>query len=163
MTPPLNHTRRLRLTLYFWVLRLAARARQNDAPLVVEVVVGTGKNRSGSETRVKTLTFGVRCSPEEKASLQARADAFGISMGELCRETIFGTRPKSKTDQSAVAELLATRADLGRLGGLLKGWLSGVFPAAPLPQHDQVRALLQDVEAAQKKVLAAVTTLVGTA
>lgn len=121
----------------------------------------TDINKSGSETRVKILTFGVRCTPEEKASLQARAVAFGISMGELCRETIFGTRPKSKTDQSAVAELLATRADLGRLGGLLKGWLAGVFPVAPPPEHDQVRALLHDIEAAQKKVIATVNTLIG--
>jgi hypothetical protein len=133
------------------------------APLLLEVVVRTDASKSGSETRVKTLTFGVRCTREEKALLQSRADAFGISMGELCRETIFGSRPKSKTDQAAITELAAMRADLGRLGGLLKGWLSGAFPAAPLPQHDQVRALLHDIEAAQKKVLAAVTTLVGTA
>jgi plasmid stability protein len=117
----------------------------------------------GSESRKKTEMLPVRATPEEKAALRKRAAAFGISVGALVRAILFGAIPKSKTDQTAIAELAVMRADLGRLGGLLKGWLSGAFPAAPLPQHDQVRALLHDIEAAQKKVLAAVNTLVGTA
>jgi len=129
----------------------------------MEVVVRTDKNKSGSETRVKILTFGVRCSPEEKAALEAKAGAFGISMGELCRSIIFGAKPRSKTDQLAIAELAATRADLGRLGGLLRGWLGGsAFPDAPMaPDHKPVRELLREIEATEKTVLAAVKRLVS--
>ena len=89
-----------------------------------------------SESRQKTETIGVRCTPEEKAALKARADAFGISVGALCRDTIFGAKPKSKTDQNAIDELALTRADLGRLGGLLKGWLAGVFEEVGTPTVD---------------------------
>ena len=114
-----------------------------------------------SESRQKTLTIGVRATPSEKEKLKIRAAAFGISMGELCRETLFGTKPKSKTDQDAIAELSVTRADLGRLGGLLKGWLSGFFPqGAPVPQtQSDVLKLLREIEDAQKKVVLAVKKL----
>ena len=115
-----------------------------------------------SESRQKTETIGVRCTPEEKAALKARADAFGISVGALCRDTIFGAKPKSKTDQNAIDELALTRADLGRLGGLLKGWLAGVFEEVGTPTVDtmpMVSDLLREVQEAQLKVLAAVSSL----
>ena len=114
-----------------------------------------------SESRQKTKLIQVRCTPDEKAVLQARAAAFGVSMGELCRETIFGTKPKSKTDKEAITELAAVRGDLGRLGGLLKGWLSGAFDKeapGPATRTDGV-ALLREIEAAQKRVVLAVKTV----
>lgn len=115
-----------------------------------------------SEQRQKTELIQVRATPEEKARLRARAGAFGISMGELCRQTIFSTTPKSKTDKEAIGELAATRAALGRLGGLLKGWLAGSFKQEPPPSQsiDQVRVLLRQIVEAQAVVVVAVKTLV---
>lgn len=114
-----------------------------------------------SESRRKTLTIGVRATPDEKQQLKARAKAFGISVGELCRRAIFGSVPKSKTDQSAIAELAVTRADLGRLGGLLKGWLAGSFPqdSPALHMHADIVKLLREIEEGQKKVILAVQKL----
>lgn len=116
-----------------------------------------------SESRQKTELIQVRCTPEEKAALQARAAAYGISMGALCRETIFNTKPKSKTDREAIKELAATRADLGRLGGLFKGWLSGSFErGTPGPNtRAEIRRLLDDIEIAEAKVIASVQELLG--
>jgi hypothetical protein len=116
-----------------------------------------------SESRQKTELIQVRCTPEEKAALKARAAAFGISMGELCRETIFRVKPKSKTDKEAIQELADTRADLGRLGGLLKGWLAGSFDAAaPGPRtRVDISKLLHEIDEAQKKVIVAVKSLTG--
>lgn len=112
-----------------------------------------------SESRVKIKTLGVRVTPEEKIMLKRIADSFGISVAELCRQTVFNSTPKSKTDQSAISELAATRADLGRLGGLLKGWLSGSFlTGTPTPQAiPDVVALLREIDASQKLVISAVT------
>jgi hypothetical protein len=107
----------------------------------------------GSESRKKTELIQVRATPDEKCRLKTRADAFGTSVGELCREAMFGALPRSKVDQLAVAELAATRADLGRVGGLLKGWLAGAFPHGLAPQPAEVRALLKQIEAAQEKVV----------
>ena len=118
-----------------------------------------------SESRQKTQLIQVRATPQEKAELKARAAAFGSSMsvGELCRRTIFSSIPKSQTDQNAISELAATRADLGRLGGLLKGWLSGQFAqATPLPRTQaDVEALIQEIKSAQVKVLDAVRKVAG--
>lgn len=156
MIPPLKHTQRLRLIRDVFVLRLAAGWVLPGGLLMLKC-----GGFMGSESRQKTKLIQVRATPGEKDELKARAAAFGVSMGELCRRVIFSSKPKSKVDQSAIAELAATRADLGRLGGLLKGWLSGVFPqGAPVPQsHAEVVALLRKVEAAQKDVLNAVKKL----
>lgn len=115
-----------------------------------------------SEQRQKTETIQVRATPQEKARLRAQAALFGISMGELCRETIFNAIPKAKVDKQAIGELAATRADLGRLGGLLKGWLAGSFKQEPpSPQSiDQVRVLLRQIVEAQAVVVVAVKSLV---
>lgn len=118
---------------------------------------------SRSEQRQKTELIQVRCTPEEKKALKARAAAFGISMGELTRETIFGTKPKSKTDLKAIQELAATRADLGRLGGLFKGWLAGVFAQGePGPKtKTEILRLLREIEATKEKVALAAESVSG--
>lgn len=111
-----------------------------------------------SESRKKTVTIGVRCTPAEKVALQKKAVAFDISVGELCREAIFRAIPKSKTDQNAIGELATTRADLGRLGGLLKFWLSGdSSQPAPAPKiKTDILKLLREIEAAQQIVVESV-------
>lgn len=108
-----------------------------------------------SESRIKTKLIQVRATPEEKENLKNRAADFNVSMGELCRKAIFSSIPKSKADQSAISELAATRSDMGRLGGLLKGFLSGAFPQgtpAPKVLPDVVK-LLREIDAAQKLVV----------
>lgn len=111
-----------------------------------------------SESRKKTVTIGVRCTPAEKVALQKKAVAFDISVGELCREAIFRSVPKSRVDQDAIQELAATRADLGRLGGLLKGYLAGSFPVGTPPPKTKtsVVALLREIESTQKLVVESV-------
>lgn len=112
-----------------------------------------------SESRKKTQLIQVRATPEEKEQLKARAGAFGVSVGELCRQTIFGAKLKSQVDREAIQALLDTRADLGRLGGLLKGWLTGSFTGAPRPDMEQVRNLLNRLNAGQAIVIASVKIL----
>ena len=140
----------------FLRLRRAGFALRQTVLDICEVSMATR-----SESRQKTELIQVRATPEEKEALKARAAAFGVSMGALCRETIFGTKPKSKTDQQAILELAQTRADLGRLGGLLSGWLKGSFKkSAPGPQSlPEVFKLLHEIENAQKKVVDAAKQL----
>ena len=116
-----------------------------------------------SESRKKTELVQVRCTPDEKVALKARATAFGVSVGELCRRAIFGAVPKSISDQHAVTELAESRADLGRLGGLLKGWLAGSFSqAVPDLQHRvEVIPLLRKIEDAQQQMIAVAKEVAG--
>ncbi len=110
-----------------------------------------------SESRQKTELIQVRATPLEKAGLKERARQFGVSVGELCRRAIFSALPRSNVDQHAILELAAMRADLARLGGLLKGWLAGSFTqsAPALGTQGEVLRLLREIEAAQKKVVEA--------
>jgi hypothetical protein len=111
-----------------------------------------------SESRKKTEHVPVRATPEEKTELQARAKGFGISVAALCRNAIFGAKLSSVADQNAITELSAARADLGRLGGLLKGWLAGTFPQGVPDSQTRlsVVSLLNQIESSQKQVLDAV-------
>lgn len=108
-----------------------------------------------SESRKKTKLIQVRATPEEWMQLKALAAEFGVSVGELCRRTIFSSVPKSLADQSAILELAVLRGDLGRMGGLLKGWLYGSFPqpAPALGNHTDVFRLLDEIKATQKKIV----------
>lgn len=110
---------------------------------------------SDSESRHKTQLVQVRCTPDEKSALRDRASDFGVSVGELCRRTLFGALPKTRLDQKAILELAQLRGDLGRMGGLLKGWLAGSFEQKPpaLRSHTDVVNLLRQIEATQKAVL----------
>lgn len=116
-----------------------------------------------SESRQKTELIQVRATPAEKASLKQRAAAFNVSVGELCREAIFRSVPKSKVDQDAIQELAATRAGLGRLGGLLKGYLTDSFPVGTPPPKTKtsVVALLHEIETTQKLVVDIVKEVVS--
>jgi predicted aconitase len=115
---------------------------------------------SRSENRKKTKLIQVRATPDEKVALKAKAAAYGISMGELCRATIFGIKTKSKTDQDAILSLAQARADLGRVGGFLKATLAGEFPGSPAIPTAEIRDFLHKTQAAEKTVLAAVEKLV---
>jgi len=108
-----------------------------------------------SESRKKTKLIQVRATPDEKVVLKDRALEFGVSVGELCRQAIFGSKPKSLADQNAIQELATLRADLGRLGGLLKGWLAGSFQQQPpaIKTRDDVVKLLRQIEESQKSVV----------
>lgn len=116
-----------------------------------------------SESRKKTKLIQVRCTPEEKDALKLRASAFGVSMGALCRRAIFSALPKSIADQRAVVELAEVRPDLGRIGGLLKGWLAGSF-TQPVPDQlhrAEIVPLLRKIEGAQAEIIVIARKVAG--
>lgn len=116
-----------------------------------------------SESRKKTELVQVRCTPNEKSALKSRASAFGVSIGELCRRAIFSAIPKSLSDQQAITELAGLRADLGRLGGLLKGWLAGSFaqPVPDMKHRTEIVPLLRKIDDVQSRIVEAVKKGVG--
>jgi hypothetical protein len=89
----------------------------------------------------------VRLTPAERAAVEERAAATGRSIAVLLRELALGYTPKSTLDQRVVRDLVKVNADQGRLGGLLKLWLTE-RPAEGAPTTD-VRRLLKDIEDAQ--------------
>ena len=65
----------------------------------------------------------VYCFPEERAQIQANADATGLSLSVYLRRVGMGHTPQSLLDHHRVLDLVKINGDLGRLGGLLKLWL----------------------------------------
>lgn len=94
----------------------------------------------------------VRANAKEVEAIKAQARAVGMSVGAYLRAVGAGYQPRAVVDQDRVDTMLKVNGDLGRLGGLLKLWLSD---DAKLNQFDrgQVRqailAALRRIEANQ--------------
>jgi hypothetical protein len=64
------------------------------------------------------------CSADEKAALEAAAKASGLSASTYLRVLGLGHEPRPLIDIEQARELVRVNGDLGRLGGLLKLWLT---------------------------------------
>lgn len=78
----------------------------------------------GSETRRKTKMARVRMTPDEWSHIAALADTCGLSVPEFMRQMSLGYTPKSNIDVKHRLNVIKLIGDLGRIGGLLKLWLS---------------------------------------
>lgn len=78
----------------------------------------------GSETRKKTKIARVRMTPEEWQTVEELAGMCSLSVPEFMRRTALGYTPKSNIDAQHRLNVAKQVGDLGRLGGLLKMWLS---------------------------------------
>lgn len=78
--------------------------------------------------------------PAEFEDILANANQAGLSMSTFIKRVCQGQKIESKVDSRAVLDLLKINADLGRLGGLLKLWLT-----APDEHATDVRGLLREI------------------
>jgi len=83
------------------------------------------KRHSGSETRQRDCIIKFRAKPEERAEMQAHADAAGLSLSSFIRGATMitqRTRPvrRPSPDTKLVAQLMA---QVGRIGGNLAQFL----------------------------------------
>ena len=87
--------------------------------------------------------------PAEHTRIKQFAQQAGLSVSEYTRRIITGTKISSRVDQAAFLAALKVNADLGRLGGFFKYFLSdgGTF-ADPA----EVRKLLGEIEQRQKEL-----------
>jgi hypothetical protein len=92
--------------------------------------------------------------PEEYRAVKAKARQARLSVSAYAKAVCLGHEVKSALDQEAILELLRLKADMGRLGGLLKLGLS----ENSLDRH-RANRLLSDLEAARKIILDKVTAL----
>jgi hypothetical protein len=109
-------------------------------------------------TRKNTPPIKVYCLPEERAQLQASASAARKSMSTYLLNVGLGYPVRSILDQRRVEDLLRVNADLGRLGGLLKLWLTNDERTASFGEST-IRGLLAKVEATQSELLDVVRTV----
>lgn len=81
--------------------------------------------------------------PEEKEGIEENARRVGLSASAYLRNIGLGLTVRGVLDQRAVIELSKINGDLGRLGGLLKMWLSSDERLAVFKQ-DQVHESIVD-------------------
>jgi hypothetical protein len=109
------------------------------------------------QARDRNRPLRVVVSAEERALIETRAAATGLSVSAYLRNLGLGFKPHSTLDHAAVLALAKVNADQGRLGGLLKLWLSR-DPVAPIPAIE-IRKLLSQIEACQESLKAIIARL----
>ena len=110
---------------------------------------------SSSESRNKTVNKQVRMTPVEFDEIESKAVAFGVSVPQYLRDCGMDRPLRSRVDYLAMQELAKANADQGRLGGILKKWLTGDWKDATGYNQD-IKRLLADIEKTQKAIRAAV-------
>ena len=91
------------------------------------------------DSRDRKRPLKVVVSERERAEIETRAAATGLSVSAYLRNLGLGFQPHSTLDQAAILALVKVNADQGRLGGLFKLWLSGQSaPSAETPRDPEV-------------------------
>ncbi len=115
--------------------------------------------RKGEESRDRNRHLKVVVSARERAEIETRAAATGLSVSAYLRNLGLGFQPHSTLDHEAVLALLKVNADQGRLGGLFKLWLSG--QSASSAEIAEIRKLLAAIDECQQKLRALIGRLPG--
>ena len=102
-------------------------------------------------TRKGSPPIKVYCLPEERAEIEANAKRAGVSVARYLRDVGQGYQIKGVMDYEYVRELVRVNGDLGRLGGLLKLWLTDDARTARFGVKT-ILALLGKIEATQDKM-----------
>jgi len=99
---------------------------------------------SESKTRDRNKPLKVYVSSDERLKIMDLATSCRLSPSAYLRIIGLGCQPKSAFDRESIRELAKVNADQGRLGGLLKLWLSErKGEGAPV---GNVRSVLQQIE-----------------
>ncbi|RUR17663.1 conjugal transfer transcriptional regulator TraJ [Legionella sp. km535] len=77
----------------------------------------TPTRKNGRHLRVPVL-------PSEEIQIKSNAATAGLSIAEYLRRISLGYQIQSNVDKDQILQLAKINGDLGRLGGLLKLWLT---------------------------------------
>jgi mobilization protein NikA len=89
--------------------------------------------------------------PDEKQLIEEQAQRAGMSVARFLRDVGQGYRIGGVVDYEQVRELARINGDLGRLGGLLKLWLTNDERTAQFGEAT-LRALLSRIESTQDQM-----------
>ena len=106
-------------------------------------------------TRKGSPAIKVRVLPDEKARIEALAFSVGESASSYLRLVGLGHQPRSVIDLEQARELVRINGDLGRLGGLLKLWLTDDTKLDALKPENTpaiIRGVLKRIEANQEQM-----------
>jgi hypothetical protein len=115
------------------------------------------RETESDKARDRHRPLKVIVSEAERAGIEMRAAAASLSVSAYLRNLGLGYKLHSTLDHQAILNLLKVNADQGRLGGLLKLWLTRE-PVAPV-HTIEIRKLLFEIEACQERLKAIIARL----
>lgn len=101
----------------------------------------------------------VYCLPGEKRQIETSASAAGLSLSNYLLNVGLGYQVTGIVDHERVQELLRINGDLGRLGGLLKLWLTDDVRTVEVGKPT-LRAALASIELTQQRMREVLTTVI---
>ena len=102
-------------------------------------------------TRKDSPPIKVYCLPEERQPIESNAARVGLPLSSYLLTLGFGYEPKGVVDGEKIDDLMRINGDLGRLGGLLKLWLTD-DPRTARFGDATILALLGRIEATQDEM-----------
>ncbi|WP_430447120.1 MAG: conjugal transfer transcriptional regulator TraJ [Pseudomonas piscis] len=121
-----------------------------------------GANEMKEDTRKHGKHLRVPVLPGEETIIKDNAARASLTVAEYLRRLSLGHVIKSTLDSQYVLQIVKVNADQGRLGGLLKLWLTDDAKLAACGTQftpSMVRALLARIEANQDEMLRLVQAL----
>jgi len=116
-------------------------------------------NKTVKPTRKGSPPIKVYCLPTERQQISKNAQSAGLSLSTYLLNLGVGYQFPSVVDNKRVEELARINGDLGRLGGLLKLWLTNDERTAQFGEST-IRALLARIEETQDRMLDVMTDVV---
>lgn len=113
---------------------------------------------SDSQNRKRSKALRVWVTEEEKTDIENAAADCSTSVSSYLRSLGLGYTPPSKIDKKHILELAKINGDQGRLGGLLKMWLTNEERQDEVISG-HVRLLIEQITEAQKELLKVVKKL----
>lgn len=115
-------------------------------------------NKSKSPTRKNGRHLRVPVLPDEETQIKANAANAGLSISEYLRRISLGYQLQSAIDKDHVIQLAKINADVGRLGGLLKLWLTQDKRVSHF-DHATIMTLLKKIRVLQEAMFEVVKKL----
>ncbi len=116
-------------------------------------------NPTKSETRKAQSPIKVYCLSGERDQIARNAACAGLSLSSFLLAIGQGYRVEGITDHEQVRELARINGDLGRLGGLLKLWLTDDIKTAGFDTSTIMRLLVR-IEATQDEMTEVMRSIV---
>ncbi|WHF58043.1 conjugal transfer transcriptional regulator TraJ (plasmid) [Shewanella xiamenensis] len=110
-------------------------------------------------TRRGTTPLKVYCLPEEKALIEANAKTTGKSVSSFLLAVGQGYQVTGIVDAEQVCEMAKISGNLGRLGGLLKWWLTDDARVANFTP-ETIRTVLSKIEDTQNELGAVMSKVI---
>ncbi len=110
-------------------------------------------NARAPKNRKDSQPIKVYCFPDERETIEQQARSTGLSKSSYLLRVGMGYPIRSIVDHHQVEELVKINGDLGRLGGLLKLWLSSEKSIGGIDART-IRETLKKIDGAQDHMLA---------